>query len=93
MVLAFPGWSAPGYSRICGMAEAIARSAEGKAVWVATETDMAKALGQCLQLRLGQDTPCLCIDRVQLQPESFLDVGEPLGPCLPVVIKTLVLRS
>ena len=93
VVLAFPGWRAPGYSRILALAEAIARSAEGKSVWVATEADMAKALGQCLQLRLGQDIPCLCIDRVQLQPESFLDVGEPLGPCLPVVIKTLVLRS
>ena len=31
------------------------------------------------------------IDRVRLGPESFLDVGAPIGPALPVVVKTLVL--
>ena len=52
---------------------------------------MAKALGQVLALGLPQDVPCLCLDRVRLSEGSFLDVGEPVGPALPVVIKTLIL--
>ena len=60
---------------------------------VCLQQDMAMALGHRLQLLLPADTPCLCIDRLKLQPESFLDVGEPVGPALPVVIKTLVLSQ
>ena len=52
---------------------------------------MAKALGQALAVRLGEDARILCIDRVRVQEESFLDIGVPIGPALPVVVKTLVL--
>ena len=90
-VLAFPGWPEPDYRRIAALAEAITGGAGEGALYVAVETDMAKALGQALQLR--RKAPCLCIDRIGLEPESYLDIGEPVGPCLPVVIKTLVLRS
>ena len=38
-------------------------------------------------------TPCLCIDRVALEEGSFLDIGQPVGPALPVVVKTLVLSG
>ena len=54
--------------------------------------DMAKALGQAIALRLAGDRPVLCIDRVRIGEESYLDVGAPVGPALPVVIKTLVLE-
>ena len=93
VVLAFPGWQAPDYKKVTALAEAILRGAEGRELWVALEADMAKALGQLLQLRLGTEGACLCIDRVRLPEGSFLDIGEPVGPCLPVVIKTLVMRS
>ena len=93
VVLALPGYRAPAYEQVTALAERIVRGTGGRPVYVALEADMAKALGHALQLRLGQDTPCLCIDKVPLQEESFLDVGEPLGPCLPVVIKTLVLSK
>ena len=53
---------------------------------------MAKALGQYLCLRLPEGRGVLCIDGVQPGQESFLDIGKPLGPALPVVIKTLVLE-
>ena len=62
-------------------------------VLIALETDMAKALGHALSLRLPKDTPLLCIDRVKLSPDSYLDIGAPVGPCLPVVVKTLVLSK
>ena len=60
---------------------------------LALEQDMAKALGQCLALRLGKDARILCIDRVKLEAESYLDVGAPIGPALPVVVKTLILSK
>jgi len=93
VVLAFPGWQAPDYGKIRTLAESIAAGLEEREAWVALEADMAKALGQALQLRLGESAACLCIDRVRLSEGSFLDVGEAVGPCLPVVIKTLVMRS
>lgn len=92
VVLAMPG-QAGSYDRLSALAEKIIRGTGGRAVYVCLEADMAKALGQKLCLSLPPDTPCLCIDRVQLTEESFLDVGSPVGPAFPVVVKTLVLQS
>ena len=58
---------------------------------VCLEQDMAKALGHALAVRLPEEVPILCIDRVKLAEESYLDVAAPVGPALPVVVKTLVL--
>ena len=57
------------------------------------EQDMAKALGQALAVRMGEDARILCIDRVRLRTGDYLDVGPPVGPALPVVVKTLVLEG
>ena len=88
-VLALPGLSAPTYGEVRAMAEEIAGLAEP--ILICLEQDMAKALGQALAVKLGPTARILCIDRVKLGPESFLDVGTPIGPALPVVVKTLVL--
>ena len=64
-----------------------------RGVYVCVERDMAKALGQCLCLKLSPSTPCLCIDRLRLEEGSFMDIGKPVGPCFPVVIKTLILSQ
>lgn len=93
VVLAMPGDRQGGYGQVAALAEKIVRGTNGKPVFVCLEADMAKALGQKLSLLLPEGTPCLCIDRVQLQQESFLDIGSPVGPALPVVVKTLVLQS
>jgi len=92
-VLAMPGYTAPGYAQVTALADKIAAGTKGKPVYVSLEGDMAKALGHSLLLRLPPETPLLCIDRVRLQEGSFLDVGAPVGPALPVVIKTLVLSN
>ena len=68
----------------------IAGAADGP-VYVAAEQDMAKALGVQLALRLGPGVPILCIDRMRLREGDYLDVGAPVGPALPVVVKTLVM--
>ena len=95
VVLSLPGFSAPGFSRIQDMAQTLSRGLgeqirQGNPVLIALEQDMAKALGQSMALRLP-GVPVLCVDRVRLTGESYLDVGSPVGCALPLVVKTLVL--
>ena len=92
-VLALPGYASADYRQVAALAEALARSIPPGPVYVTTRFDMAKALGQALALRLGPDRPVLCLDRLALEEGSFLDVGDPVGPALPVVIKTLILSN
>ena len=90
-VLALPGWNAPDYGRVTALADAIAMAVGEHPCYIALEEDMAKALGHALALRLPQRTACLCIDRVRIPPESYLDVGTPVGSAISVVVKTLIL--
>ena len=90
-VLSLPGIENPGYAQVSAMAEEILSAVASGPVLIALETDMAKALGHALALRTGRDRTILCIDRVGLREGDYLDVGAPLGPALPVVVKTLVL--
>ena len=90
-VLALPGLSSPDYQTVVALAQTIRSGLGSRRAYIALEQDMAKALGQALALSLPKDAPCLCLDRVQLSEGSFLDVGEQIGPALPVVIKTLIL--
>lgn len=89
-VLALPGFIGPSYDRVRTLAGAIAAGFGDKPVAVCLEQDMAKALGQALALRLPSGQGVLCIDRVRLTPGSCLDVGQPVGYALPVVVKTLI---
>ena len=89
--LAIPGYPSPDYPQVQALAEIIADGFGNRPVLVCLEADMAKALGHCLRLRIGSDRPCLCMDGLSLDLGSYLDVGEPVGPALPVIIKTLVL--
>ena len=90
-VLALEGLASPNYAQVVALAERIVDGVGRQPVYVALEQDMAKALGQAIALRLPPDRPCLCIDSVFLEEGSFLDVASPVGPALPVVIKTLIL--
>ena len=89
--LAIPGYLSPGYAQVKDLAQVIAHGFGDRPVMVCVEADMAKALGHCLRLLLPKDRPCLCMDGLCLELGSYLDVGEPVGPALPVVIKTLIL--
>jgi ethanolamine utilization protein EutA len=92
VVLALKGDISPTYQQVQALAKTLVAGSENKELLVCTETDMAKALGHSIRL-IAPQRPCLCIDRVQLQNESFLDIGKPVGPALPVVIKTLILSQ
>ena len=92
VVLAIPGYESPDYQAIGELAEKIIGGVGERNVYLCVQTDMAKALGQRISLLLP-DRPCLCLDKLKLSSESFLDIGLPVGPCFPVVIKTLILRN
>ena len=92
VVLAMPGYAVSTYEKVSALAKKIARVKE-KQLYLCFENDMAKALGHCLQLMESAPEHCLCIDGLKLQEGSFLDIGLPVGPALPVVIKTLILSK
>ena len=91
--LAIPGYPSPDYAQVKALAQMVAEGFGDRPVLVCLEADMAKALGHCLRLLLPEDRPCLCMDGLSLDAGSYLDVGDPVGPALPVVIKTLVLSG
>lgn len=92
-VISLPGPDTADHRQVAELAQRLARSLPPGPVYICLERDMAKALGQALALRLEPDRPVLCLDRLHLEDGSFLDVGTPTGPALPVVIKTLILSS
>ena len=91
-MLAIPGIPSPSYAQVRQLAQRLA-SKHPEELYVCLEADMAKALGQALAARLPPEARILCIDRVRIGEDSFLDIGEPVGSALPVVVKTLVLEK
>ena len=91
IVLSIPGDLSLNYEEIKALAQTLADNSRGELL-VCLQADMAKALGHAIRL-IRPDRPCLCIDGLQLESESYLDIGNPVGPALPVVIKTLVLST
>lgn len=90
-VISMRGIVSPKYAQVQSLADEITENFRSGPIYICTETDMAKALGQALAMRVNSERPILCIDRVKLSDGDYLDVGSPVGPALPVVIKTLVL--
>ena len=91
-MMALTGVESPAYAQVAALAEEILRGTEGP-ILVCLEQDMAKALGQALAVRCERSRQILCIDRVRIPEGSFLDVGAPVGPAMPVVVKTLILSK
>ncbi len=89
--LSMPGLTSPGYREVAVWAREIGAVLQGRKVILCLQQDMAKALGQALAAILGKGASILCIDRVNISGESYLDIGAPVGPALPVVVKTLVM--
>ena len=93
VVLALPTIDPPHYQQIIRIADEISENWPAFPVIIALETDMAKALGHALALRLPPTQGILCIDRVKPPVGSFLDVGQPVASALPVIVKTLILNQ
>ena len=92
-VLHLPGRNAPDYGYIRTLADAVAEATGEKPCYVALEADMAKALGHALALRLPDHVPILCLDGLHIPRQSYLDIGNPVGPAVSVVIKTLAFEN
>ena len=91
-VLALPEIPSANYRQLTATAEQIAKNWPEQPILIALESDMAKALGHALALRVPKERPILCIDRISLREGSYLDVGPPIAGAIPVVIKTLILN-
>jgi ethanolamine utilization protein EutA len=91
-VLALAEVKGQGYEAVKTLAEEISAAWPKGPVLIALRQDLAKALGHALALRLGKERPILCIDRVALTAESYLDIATPTGPALPLIVKTLILN-
>ena len=91
-VLALPELDMPNYAAVKALAATIAQTMPSP-ILVVMEQDMAKALGQAIALCRPAGDSILCIDRVRLKNGDYLDVGNPIGPALPVVVKTLILEG
>ncbi len=92
-VLFLPGWESPDYDRVSRLAEEILRGFGEKVCRVVLERDMAKALGVALRLRLPESKEILCLDGLWIPRDSYLDVGEPVGPAVTAVVKTLAFEK
>ena len=93
MALSMEGKRSPGFQEISRLADNLAEGVQplhGPLV-VAVEQDMAKALGQALRLRLGEQAHIVCLDSIHAPEGSYLDIGSPVSHAFPVVVKTLVL--
>lgn len=86
---------APDFDAICRLADGIAIAADDDPIVTVSHADCAKALGQALVCRLGQERSILCLDALDLRRGSYLDVGSPVsgGNALPVIIKTLIFST
>ena len=63
-----------------------------KPLVVIVEKDIAKVLGQTIQIRSGGEMKFICIDSIHVNDGDYIDVGRPLSKddVVPVIIKTLV---
>ena len=89
-VLALPYIRDVPYRQLLDLAEEIAQNWPAQPVLIGLQADMAKALGHALALRFPKDKPIVCIDRVILQEDSYLDIGSPIQGAIPIVVKTLI---
>lgn len=90
-ILALTG-TADNYAQITALADEIHATWPVQPVLIALQGDIAKALGHALALRFPRDAAILCLDRLLLTEDSFLDIAAPVSTALPVVVKTLILN-
>lgn len=59
------------------------------------ENDIAKVLGNALNVLMERKKDVICIDGIHAQSGDYIDIGEPVadGHVVPVVTKTLIFNS
>jgi ethanolamine utilization protein EutA len=77
----------------CGIYKAWLEAMDrNKPLVVIVEKDIAKVLGQTLQIKSGGEIKFICIDSIYVNDGDYIDVGRPMSKddVVPVIIKTLV---
>ncbi|WP_274952675.1 ethanolamine ammonia-lyase reactivating factor EutA [Angelakisella massiliensis] len=94
--LVLPGKKSPAYRELEKLAHSLSQAAAAllpptAPLLLVIETDMAKALGQCVS-RLAPERTVVAIDSIKAGSGDYLDLGRPLlgGMAIPVVVKTLI---
>ncbi|MFV0518033.1 MAG: ethanolamine ammonia-lyase reactivating factor EutA [Aminipila sp.] len=89
-----------GFQKIQELAEAIIVGGETIVkghypLIIVLENDIAKALGNAINIKLDRQKSVICIDGVRSKSGDYIDIGEPVGGghVLPVIVKTLVFNS
>ena len=100
VAIAFAGIPSPTFAQVQQLARLLLEGLRplvdaGYPLCIVVGADMAKALGQCMMPLLGREGKLLCMDSLQVETGSYLDIGAPVagGAALPVVIKTLIFTS
>ena len=100
IAIAFTGRGRTSFAEIQRLADAVIKGAKEAIdspypLIIIVETDIGKALGNALKVKLHHEKDVICIDGISTLSGDYVDLGEPLanGHVLPVVIKTLIFNS
>lgn len=89
------GTASPGYQDLKILAGEISRLYERipGPVIILMKEDFAKALSQMIRIHTACHKPVICLDHIFVENGDYIDIGNPVGSALPVVIKTLIYQS
>ncbi|SFB29024.1 Reactivating factor of Adenosylcobalamin-dependent ethanolamine ammonia lyase [Acetitomaculum ruminis DSM 5522] len=97
VAIAFSGEFHTGFKEIQELADILIKAGDeiikgAYPLIVLVENDIAKALGNALNVKLERKKEVICIDCIYASDGDYIDIGEPLseGRVVPVVTKTLI---
>lgn len=100
VAIAFSGNYHTSFNQIQELANAIIKGAEKiikgpYPLILVIENDIAKVLGNAVNVFLENRKPVICIDGIYAKDGDYIDIGEPVaaGRVVPVVTKTLIFNS
>ena len=100
VAIVFSGRYHTSFAKIQELAGAIAKGADEviagpHPLILVIENDIAKVLGNALNVRFERRKKVICIDSIYANDGDYIDIGEPVagGSVVPVVIKTLIFNT
>lgn len=100
IAIVFSGYHHQSFLEVQELAQMVADGAEevirsSFPLIVVVENDIAKVLGNALNVLLLRKKPFVCIDSIYANDGDYIDIGVPVagGRVVPVVIKTLIFNS
>lgn len=93
--LAIQGKKSPSYQSLKILTKEIETLYQHKKgpVILLLQEDFAKALSQMLHVHTQIKNPVICLDQLKLENGDYIDIGQPVGSAVPIVLKTLIYQS